>query len=273
MFTIKFAGTAQMAAVMAFALSVTANAQDERPPRDEPLFDSWSIATGVDYSSGDFGLDLGNTDTIYAYAQADVDIDRLRLRVTVPWLDIEGPQSVTGGTGDPVITNPDGGTETSVSGLGDIILQAGYLWGSPSNPLPYMETVVKVKVPTANENKGLGTGKTDYSLQADIFDRYGVVTPFATIGWRKFGDPETFELKNTFFASGGLSIAVSEQFSFGAAVDWREAASLNAEDALEASPFATLRLGPNWRLTGYGVFGFKDGSPDAGGGVQLRYRY
>ena len=37
--------------------------------------------------------------------------------------------------------------------------------------------------------------------------------------------------------------------------------------------FAAYRVAKHWKLQGYGLAGFSDGSPDYGGGASLKYQF
>lgn len=235
--------------------------------------DEWrefSLSSGLEYTSGDYGA-AADTNILYIPLTAKYETARFQLRATGSWLQIEGPGSVLGGPESGIVVGPGAGGVVTESGLGDIIVAGTYnLYPEAGSNLPYFEITAKVKLPTADETRGLGTGKTDFTIQLDAFKAFGPVTPFASVGYRFRGDPDGFELENSLLASGGATVKVSPQMSIGAAYDYREAATLFAEDASEVSPFVVVKPADNWAITGYGVFGFSDGSPDTGGGLQLR---
>jgi hypothetical protein len=270
--------TAVSAAVLGFSslfLSPSWADSGDPTPR-EGIFegiDRINIFTGIDYSSGDYGSGSADTDILYLYGAGEVEVGRWRARVTVPWIDIDGPGGVTGGPGDPVVVGSGGAGTTSNSGIGDIVLEAGYLFGTADSSLPYIELVGKIKLPTADEDKGLGTGKTDFSVQADAFKTIEDLTVFGTLGFKVFGDPAGFNLNNAVFISAGASQRMNRAFSFGGSLDWREATSRFSSDRLELSPFASYHLTESMRLTGYGVVGLSNGSPDLGGGAALKVSF
>ena len=234
--------------------------------------DNFKLTGGAEFSSGSYGADE-DTDILYLPITLAYETDAFRFSASTSYLKIEGPGSVVGGDGGIVI-GPGTAQTTSESGLGDLIL-AGTLNAYPEagSDLPYLELTAKVKVPTADEDKGLGTGEIDYSLQADVFKSFGTVTPFATLGYKVRGDVDGFELNDGLFASAGAVVKMSEKLSLGGAYDFREAATDTSEDASEVSPFVNLKVTPDVMLTTYGIFGFSDGSPDSGLGVQLRKNF
>lgn len=67
----------------------------------------------------------------------------------------------------PVIAK-EASTNTT-SGLGDLTLSGTYLLVTQEGPWPSVSPWVSVKIPTADKDEGLGTGKADVGFGA-IFD-------------------------------------------------------------------------------------------------------
>ncbi len=83
------------------------------------------------------------------------------------------------------------------------------------------------------------------------------------------GDPEGVDLDNIFLVSVGAVYEFSDHLSAGLVLDYGQATTSNADDAVEMSPFVSWSLNDRLALDIYGLFGFSDGSPDSGGGFQL----
>jgi len=244
------------------AASTAASAEDD--------WSQFSLSTGFEYSSGDYGA-ADNTNILYVPVSARYETSMFQFRVTVPYLRIEGPGSVLGGSDGGVVVGPGASGVTTQSGIGDVIVAATLnLYPSGDSALPFVELTAKAKVPTANENKGLGTGEFDFTVQADVYKKFGRITPFAMVGYRFRGDPDGFDLGNSLLLSGGATVKVNDQWSVGGVYDWREAATIFTEDASEVSPFIVFKPADGWSVNAYGVFGFSDGSPDTGGGLQIK---
>jgi hypothetical protein len=92
---------------------------------------------------------------------------------------------------------------------------------------------VLVKFPTADEDKGLGTGEFDYIGQLDLAKTFGRFTPLATVGYKVKTDAPGLELDNVWFASGGTAYQFDDIWSGGLTLDYQEASTDSAEDALE----------------------------------------
>ena len=128
----------------------------------------WKISTGFDYSSGDYG-DPEDTEILYVPVNVKYAQDTFQIKVTVPWVQIKGPGTVIG-AGDGGVVIPGDGTEVGTeSGIGDIWASFTYSVEAIPEDLFFLDLVAKVKIPTADEDKRLGTGEVDYTLQADFF--------------------------------------------------------------------------------------------------------
>lgn len=67
----------------------------------------------------------------------------------------------------------------------------------------YVDVTAKVKLCTADEEKGLGTGEMDYALPGEWYKNFEHVGLFGAIGYEVYGDPPGTELDNAVFASIG----------------------------------------------------------------------
>lgn len=237
--------------------------------QDEPGI--WSFGTGIDYSTGDYG-DTDDTNILFIPSSISYKQGLWAAKITVPWLEIEGPGSVIGGgDGGTVINN---GTERiDASGLGDVWAELSYSLESFPSHLGNIDLIGKVKFPTADEKKGLGTGEFDYTLQVDYFKAVGKLTPLATIAYKIKGDPEGSTLDNVFFLSAGADYRLNETINFGATLDYQEASSSGSEHSLELFNYLGYRTSDSSLLTFYTYTGFTDGSPDFGGGIQWKYTF
>lgn len=229
---------------------------------------TWQYTTGFDISSGDYGEDQ-DTDTSYIPFGVSRQAGNWTLKATVPWISIDGAGVVGGG--DSVIVIP-GGDSLDESGLGDTWLSATYSLPSFPAELGYLDVAAKLKIPTADKDKGLGTGEVDYTVQADYFKPMGDWTPMLSVAYKVKNDPDGVELDNVLYASVGTAYRLSAKTSVGAMIDYQEASAAGADDAQELFAYWSQRVSSNWKFMLYGYAGFSDGSPDQGFGMQLSYR-
>ncbi|MEM7569806.1 MAG: hypothetical protein AAF337_08420, partial [Pseudomonadota bacterium] len=144
--------------------------------------DDFSISTGVDVSTGDYG-DVEDTDILYVPVSLRYRTGGLSVQAVIPYISVDGPGDVVPGDGGAILTDncariqftrpalfdrfcsedvaPLEDRSGSASGLGDIVLVGSY-------SLP--ETVTgdfdvtfegRIKLPTADADEALGTGETD----------------------------------------------------------------------------------------------------------------
>jgi hypothetical protein len=234
---------------------------------DEPKL---RFSVGVDYSTGDYGEDE-STDILYVPLSAKYETDRYALKATVPWLQIESPGGVIiGGGPDAVLSGqPATGGTTTESGIGDIVLAATAYMYPGSETWPMVDLTGKIKIPTADEDKGLGTGKMDFAVETELTKIYGKSAVFGTLGYKVFGDPADYDINDVFYVSLGNAYRVNSSTTIGLLYDAREATTDSRDGVSELTPYFSLKTGKNLRVLGYMVAGLSDGSPDWEFGVVL----
>jgi len=232
-----------------------------------------SVAVGAEYTTGKFGQPE-KTETLYVPVVLRHETGPWVLKATVPWLRVTGPANVIGAGADRVVVPGASTGRRTESGLGDIVLSGFYNLMDERKGGLGLDVGAKVKLPTADDTKGLGTGELDYAAQLDFFRPFDTTTTlFGSIGYRVYGDPAGITLKDVFYASIGASYRMSQQQSVGVAYDYRPAIVNGGGKVSEATLFFSNRLSPEWKLQLYGVIGFADASPDAGIGALLERRF
>jgi hypothetical protein len=228
-----------------------------------------TATTGVDYSSGDYGTGV-DTNILVVPVSARIKTGNLRLTATMPWLRIDGSSGVVGDGNGGVIIDPTA-PRTVRSGFGDLTLGAAY--AIPEERLGLgLDISARVKVPTASRAKGLGTGKTDVTIGAELSKTFGKITPFASVGYRFLGDPVGLDLRDGWTASGGASVVFGRS-SLILSYDFREASSAFSRDSQEVFGAFSTPLGQRLTLTTYGSAGLSDGAPDYGIGAMVGVRF
>lgn len=226
----------------------------------------FSVGTGFDFSRGDYGL-ATDTEVLSVPLTLGYEQGAWLLEVRAPWLRIEGPAAVVAGGGTP--TRPTAARE---SGLGDLSLSGTYRFGAVFGAVQSAATV-RVKLPTGSEERGLGTGGTDFAGQLDFFRSFGTVTPFVSLGYAAFGDGSFYTLEDGPYATGGAHFRTGENTVVTAAWSWRHRFVAGGEHGQDALLALTHDFSPRWRLMAYALKGFSDASPDHGGGLQLSCRF
>jgi hypothetical protein len=231
-----------------------------------------TVGTGVDYSSGDYG-EPQKTEVWYVPVTGKYETGLWTFRLVVPLLRITGPGNVLGFGPDRVTIPGAATTVRTESGLGDIVGSAFYNLIDERDSGFGLDVGAKVKLGTGDNDKGLGTGENDYSVQVDVFKPIGVINAFGSIGYRLYGDPPDLDLHNVFYGSVGGSYRVSSETSVGLAYDFRPSITPTGSRVSEVTAFVSQRLSRDLKLQAYGLTGFSDGSPDFGIGVMFNYSY
>jgi hypothetical protein len=130
----------------------------------------------------------------------------------------------------------------------------------------------RVKLPTSQKSKGLGTGKTDFSVTTDVSYPIGNWAPFVTVGYRILGDPDAYELNNSFTVSAGSSVSIGKTVLIGS-YEYAEASSPFAKDSHELFGALNTPLNSQVGVTGYGTVGLSKGAPDFGLGMLLTFKW
>jgi len=231
---------------------------------------SWSLGVGFDFSRGDYGFP---TDTeIYSLPlEATYETGPWQLRADLPFLRVSGPATVVVGGGST--GRPTTSTET---GVGDLALAATYQFGSVIGPElgpVHLAATARLKVPTAEKTRGLGTGSTDFAGEFLFSRPTGAFTPFLRVGYRVLGDNALYRLRDGANLGGGAHYRASDRTVFTAAFDWRSRLGAREDHSAEALAALTHDLSRQWQLLGYVLTGFTDASPDFGFGLHLSRRY
>lgn len=231
---------------------------------------SLTLSSGIDYSTGKYGQSE-RTETLYVPIVIKYEFSDWTFRAVLPYVESTGPSTVSGSGADRVTLNTGQKVTKRVAGLGDIVLSGS--WVALEQGPWLIELGGKIKVATADESAGLGTGKNDYSIQSEIYRVLGSHTLFGTLGYKKMGDPEGTDLKDPFFASVGWSLRASQNTALGLSFDFRQKIQDGGAPIREATGFVTHKLDKNWKLQTYLVSGFTKATPDLGGGLIVFYTY
>ena len=222
-----------------------------------------TLGAGLHYSSGDYGT--GSTTRITSLAAtARYDSGPWTYRATVPYLRIDGDTTVIPGVG-PV--RGGGSTRRAESGLGDIVLAATYAAYYDAASTLGVDLTGKLKLATADEDKGLGTGEHDAVFLVELYRTFDRITGFGGIGYHILGDAPGQPLDNVLSASLGASYKLDERDSAGLSLDGRQRVVPGGAPQRELTGFFIRKLDRFWKAQLYALVGLADGSPDWGFGL------
>src|SRR4051812_44979197 len=187
------------------------------------------LSIGADYARGTYGSSTESTTFSIPFI-ARYEVDRWTYKLTVPWLEVTGPANFVPGFGHVDNSGKSkkrnfAGTTTE-SGIGDTTLSATYNAWYDDDLERGIDLTGRVKLPSADAAKGLGTGSTDFSAQIDAYRTFDRLTLFADVGYYWFGHSDYVELKNAINYGIGASQKMNDRDSLGLSLDGRQKASV-----------------------------------------------
>lgn len=210
------------------------------------------LALDAGIQAGDFGTPVRSTlygvASTLGYLAKDYD-----LSVTVPYLSLR--QSAAG-------------QSVTESGLGDLVVRAGYVLVAEREGGMSLTGTAAVKLPTADEAGGLGTGKADIGATLMLGQRLGPVRLSVMGGYIKVGDPAGQDYNDVPLYGVGVSGAAGATGLY-ASLDGRGALVAGADNPLEARVGFFHLFGPRTAIRGSAFAGLNDGGPAYGASLGL----
>jgi len=235
------------------------------PAVEATAADGFEVSVGAEFSSGEYGGDQ-TVEEWYVPLTGWYRADRYSLQVTVPYLRVDAPEGtiIQGPGGQPI---PGEGPNVTESGLGDVVLGLTLhdVWTAMDDSLA-LDVGSRVKLGTADEDKGLGTGKTDVTVQADLIRFLPRFTAIGSAGYVFRGDPDDFDLDDGFLASLGGIFRASPGVRVGAFIEYRQASYQFNDDVVELIGSLGWKMG-GWRMFLSATAGLSDSAPDWGVGI------
>jgi len=254
-----------VAVALVFLLPSHARAQRER----------FELKVGAAYEQGDFGTS-DTTRSFFVPVALKYLGDRFDVGLTVPFIYLETQERIAVVEGVPSVVRKDRQRDVSASGLGDIVLKGRWFAledRGPDTYVPGLAPFGKIKFPTADEDRSLGTGEADYGLGLEFDKALRGFFLFGDLGYTFIGDPPGQDLRDRPSASLGAGVRLSDTYTLAGLLDWRRALLAGRDDPLELVGILTVRLSPTMALRPNAFVGLTDGSPDFGVGIELSYKF
>jgi len=234
----------------------------------------FKLSVGTEYTTGEYG-GTESVDEWYVPVTGKYTTDRWALRLTVPYIRVSAASGTTLTAGpDGEIIASSGGERVAESGLGDIITSLTYydIVNAGTSGL-VVDLIGKIKFGSADEDKGLGTGETDFKAQLNLFKVYGNFIPFGSIGYTLRGDPPNTNFNNVLSGSMGVEYRYTSWVNTGVDFYFREASLPGSAEQREMTAYADWKLEDKRKLRGYLLRGLSNGSPDWGVGLMATFAY
>ncbi|HEV8397621.1 MAG TPA: transporter [Vicinamibacterales bacterium] len=260
---------------------------------------TWQVGTAPSFLTGSYGTGA-DTDIFYAPVTAKRLFKDGDVALVVPYLCVTGATDVTivgdsairtGSTGvrDTAATRPArGSTATTPTttpatpavtvqrrcGLGDVVLRGRYYLLDERAWFPTIAVRAHVKTPTADADRGLGTGRPDEGVGLEITRSVGGgLSAMADGGYTVIGRPEGVEFNRPWWYDVGLGQDLARG-AVNVSVFFEQYQAIvpglpNARDMLAA---LTLK-GRGWQAQLAAQFGASDGAAERGFTVGISRRF
>jgi hypothetical protein len=261
---------------------------------------SVSLGVGFEFSSGDYGTGT-RTNSVYAPVTIGYNpTDRLGLSLDIPYVyqsntnviagqfhqmqsQSMGVQSIVGAMGSSgsgagmgnasLRSSSNTSPSKSQSGLGDMLLKAGYVLFQESDIAPQVRPIVSVKFPTADKNKGLGTGEFDEGFSVEVSKWFGDWYAYIEPGYTIQGKSADLPLKNYVSCNGGVGYQVTDSFRPLFILKGSSAMADGSSELLEARLKLKYQPTQHTGIEGYLAKGITTSSPDYGTGIAVFYDF
>jgi len=231
--------------------------------------DKFSLSTGVHYGTGDYGSTF-TTKILYVPLTGKYETGDWAFKLTVPYLRIEGPGNVVpdlGGVGVPGVAT------TTEDGMGDITGSVAYRVYNNKESRTSVKLTGKFKAPTADEDRGLGSGEADFAGQVGASKGIGKNTVFGDVGYKFYGDPPGRDLNNVWYFGIGDAYQFTDKTSAGLVGRFKQKVSDTGENQRTLTGFVSHKLDKTWSTQVYAIRGFSDSNADWSGGLMVKYTF
>ena len=264
-----------MKLMLALVCIFTAASVRAEPPQEAAAPAVWKFSSSFNYDTGKYGTP-DRTNSVYIpftlkryYPDGD-------LSVTVPYLRQSSTGQVTWVGGKPVRVGkaPPAAAASSESGLGDIMLRGTYMLKRESDGAFDLGLAGRIKLPTADEDKGLGTGEMDGGAGLEFAKEITAGwTLLADVYYTVIGEPEGVEFNDQTAMDIGFYRPLREDLGLTVLYEAQSAISDGGTDPRSLSGTLSYGAAAGLQFTGGLTVGLSDGSPDAGlsAGFSLKF--
>jgi len=286
-----------VASGVGLALAATTDMTHQGPASSEQ---KWQVGFTPSYSSGNYG-----TNTTSSFFYAPISIRRFfkdgDVSLVIPFVTTTSDGAVTLVGGQPTQTLPDscfsnsgsgkaedrpecqgtGGTtggvqgqKVTTSGLGDIILRGRYYVVEEKDWVPLIAITGRLKLPTADASRGLGTGKMDEGVGTEISKRLGDSwITFLDGGFNVIGRPDGLNLRNQWWYDvGGGYYFTKDLLGSVYFEEYRSLVSGN-QNIRDVYFSMSYRASSSWRFNVGASAGLSNGAPDYTTSLGASYRF
>src|SRR5688572_25644006 len=230
-----------------------------------------SFTLGAGYDRGGFGT-TEISRALYLPFSFRYTATRFDFSVSSSIARLDAPDGVRLIDGVPTRVAPDG-VPLRETGMGDVVLRTRLFLiedRGAGTSAPSITPFVRLKIPTASAERGLGTGETDFGFGVEVDKTFSSLFVFGDLGYTVVGKIPRMSLRNRALGSIGLGKQLSDDLSVSGMLDWRRSIVEGSPNPTDLIGVLSYRLGET-TISPNAFLGLTDGSPDFGFAVQMRF--
>jgi len=236
----------------------------------------WEFDASANYDTGKYGTDK-RADSVYIPFTFKDYYRFGEIAVTVPWLYQSSNGQLTRVGGLPVNPGKEGalsGRTTRESGPGDILVRGTYVIRTEDPRSFDLSLVGNLKLPTADKNKGLGTGELDQGLGAEFAKKISPWWSLRADGYYTIiGSPAGVNFNNQLAFDMGIFRELNKDLWLTALYETRSALVSGNADARDLRGTLAYKSPGGMQYTCGLVLGLSRGSPALGLSAGLSRRF
>lgn len=246
---------------------------------------SYAVGVGAELAHGDYGSNADATAVTLPVLVAVNPLEAVDLTFELPMVFLSsrsgsgvvvtqsGGIGLRRGASSSTVTTTTTTTTVTEAGLGDISLTAGWTLVADSEVRPKIRPTLFLKAPTGNKDQGLGTGTFEAGPGLSLSKWLGDLQFFADGSYIFQNSTSSYAGKNYVSYSAGGGFQATDRlfvslYAKGSSARV-SAGTASLEGYVKFNYLQSRRV--SWEL--YGLTGFSDASPDAGGGLLVMYQF
>lgn len=248
---------------------------------------TWAVGVGFEVAYGNYGSNADATLLTMPLVLAVNPYQHVDLTLEVP-LVYQSSRSDSGMVvtqaggmggmgsrrgGSSTVMSSTGSTTVGEAGLGDINVNAGITLLQDDELIPKIRPTVYLKMPTGDEERGLGTGTFEGGAGLSLSKWLGDVQLFGESAYIFQGNSGVYQGKNYVSYTVGAGLQVTDRLFtslYAKGSSAHVAGGVGPLDGRLKLNFLQSRR-VVWEL--YGLVGFSDASPSAGGGLLVMCQF
>lgn len=228
---------------------------------------------GAEFSSGDYGTS-DNTEVFSIPVTLGYSPNpNLEFYATIVPFMYQNTTNLVSVSGLPVRGKMHQGAQAALekeseTGIGDTTVGLTFFALNEAPGMPEIDLLASVKIPTADEDKGLGTGEFDYSVGLTLSKGLRDWSCYGTLEYNFLGDPGgDYDIDNYASVTLGLTRRCLPNLNNTLYLFAGQAISDYSDEQLEIGIKSRLSVDKNNELSVYLSKGLADGSPEYGMGA------